>query len=844
MTTTQTRGTLLLLTAQALFFGFAGIFLVVPANGIFLGAYGARWLPLTYIGIAVVGSAASVAMARSLRRWTLSGVAVVVLAALGLVILATWLVMTAADVAWPSVLQLVLFPILLQLSFVIIGGQAGRLLDLQQIKAYFPRIVSGFVVGLMIGGFLSAPLVQLLGSPEHIVVLSVISVAVFVVLVRVTAGRRQAQLTTVDVPADDQPRPPLRALLTTRLVILVFAYQFLSAMGSWVLDFFAFDRAVARYPDPADLTRFIGLWTGVMNLVNLLFLGLLAGWLLKRFGLRLGLTANPIVVTVLAAVMVVTALGPGAASFALFALAASTRVVDIALTDGMTRGSINAVYQVVPVEERTAVQAGVEGVGVPVAIGATGALLLVLNLLDLGPVAVTLFALVLCGMWSTAAIVVYRDYRRALAGRLRRRGLDLTDAVPQTDDERSAVRRLVLTDDLHDIRLGLDLSVTAHLSAADLNEVAQHADPDVRLMALCQLAKRGDTEAAGLAAGEAHRLAPSDVVDDRRAAALALVELNLGDRAELLVPLLHDADATVRAAALAAVRPSDADLLDEVIEQLGDPRTVEHAQDALARIGPAAIVSAAAHLASVGSHSPVPMRFLRVLHTATSLSPEARAALMDLSLHPDLDVSTTALSTLARLDRPVEASILRELRADAELAAGALAASETLGNGDGLVRRALDDVLASVREHAFALIAVCAGAEQVTGARRALESPDGAHQALGIELLQVSLSRQETAVAEPLVRFDLGRAERLRRLSTTVTVPPRARAEWLEDLVRDPAGRWRSPWLAAVALSAIRRDDATRAEELARLHAGRSHAALAELVEDLVGDVRSAGGTG
>ena len=82
--------------------------------------------------------------------------------------------------------------------------------------------------------------------------------------------------------------------------------------------------------------------------------------------------------------MAVVAAGPAPASFGLFALAGVLRIADITTTDGTTRTSINAAYQVIDVEERLAVQAVVEGIGVPVAIGATGVLLLVLESLGLG----------------------------------------------------------------------------------------------------------------------------------------------------------------------------------------------------------------------------------------------------------------------------------------------------------------------------------------------------------------------------------------------------------------------------------------------------------------------------
>ena len=75
-------------------------------------------------------------------------------------------------------------------------------------------------------------------------------------------------------------------------------------------------------------------------------------------------------------------------------LAGVARVSDLVLTDGTTRTSVNASFQVVPIGERLAVQAVVEGIGVPVAIGATGVVLLAMNVLGLGAGGVIVFGVV------------------------------------------------------------------------------------------------------------------------------------------------------------------------------------------------------------------------------------------------------------------------------------------------------------------------------------------------------------------------------------------------------------------------------------------------------------------
>ena len=378
--------------------------------------------------------------------------------------------------------------------------------------------------------------------------------------------------------------------------MLIFVYQMLSAMGSQVLDFLVFDRAAARYDDAAELTRFVALYTGVLNAVDLVFLAVLAAWLLLRFGLRLGLVANPAAVTALTIAMLIAVLGPGPSSLALFAIVVTARIVDIALSDGMTRGSINAVFQVLPVEERMAVQASVEGIGVPVAIGATGVMLLVMNALDLGTSVVVAFAVVLCALWTVAAIVGYGDYRRALAARLRRRGLDVQSALPVGVEEQTAARRLLLTDDVSDIRLGLDLAVTANLTAADLADLARHGDRDIRLLALGQLARRGDDAAATEAIAIARLLAGSSEVLERRAAALALADVHPPDREAMLRGLLTDGDVTVRVAALGSVGAGDDGVGDVVLAALEEPATVEAAIDAARRLGAVALELAAARL--------------------------------------------------------------------------------------------------------------------------------------------------------------------------------------------------------------------------------------------------------
>ena len=73
------------------------------------------------------------------------------------------------DGAWVSAPLLVLFPILIQLGFVFIGGQAGRILDIAGIKASFPRIMAGVPGrGGRSAGLLGGQLVTCSGRTEDL----------------------------------------------------------------------------------------------------------------------------------------------------------------------------------------------------------------------------------------------------------------------------------------------------------------------------------------------------------------------------------------------------------------------------------------------------------------------------------------------------------------------------------------------------------------------------------------------------------------------------------------------------------------------------------------------------
>ena len=113
------------LTAQTVAFGVMAALLGIVANAMFLDTYGSAWLPVTYIAIGFAGIVVSGAIARTAQSFDLMSIAVTVLAAAAVGIGAAWVLAVGLGAAWVSAPLLVLFPILIQLGFVFVGGQGA-----------------------------------------------------------------------------------------------------------------------------------------------------------------------------------------------------------------------------------------------------------------------------------------------------------------------------------------------------------------------------------------------------------------------------------------------------------------------------------------------------------------------------------------------------------------------------------------------------------------------------------------------------------------------------------------------------------------------------------------------
>ena len=799
MAGTGVRTKVALLGGQAVLLGLMMAFLVVPASALFLHAYGADKLAWVYLGVAAAGVGSSWAMSRAQRRWSLTRLGLTMLAVYTVVVAACWALVAFRSATMATAALLVLFPLSIPLGFVIVGAQAGRLLDVRELKASFPRVAAGFSVGFAVGGLAAAALVGPFGGPEHLLAVDVVVAFAFVALVSHTGRRYAAQLGSVPEPADVLASPrrsvrgAVRSIVGNPLVLLVFGYQFLSAAVTQLLDWTVWNRAALRYPDPSDLARFQGVFGAVINVTSVLFVFGLAGWLLTRYGIRLGLAANPLGVLVLLVVSLATGWSAGAASTAFFLVVCAQQVVDLSLTDGTTRASVNATYQALDARERFAAQTRVEAAGVPLALGFVGVVLLVWPRLGLGMLAVLVLTLVLTLAWGLLALLGYREYGRDL-----RRALGSRAWVPvalRIDDpvSREVVGQLLTSRDPTDVRLGLDLVAQARPQdlAARVGAALDTGDPGVQEQALEVIAIHEAHDGAEPLGAATHaaviRLLHEPTTPTSVRALAARVAYGWADSGADLVALERSPDPRLHASGVVGalhraaadhgtVTPEQAAAVHEFVRGLtqGDaereallaaaaeaphprlaPTLVGLTEDPRAEGLEEVLVAHATWLLPHAldllvdpDHTPTrgDLALLRAL--GTSGEPACRESLVPHLGHRRPEVADAIRTGLVLGAEPVSAQsrplVLAQVVRCCERASRAERTRLTLGSAGAahtLLRRALTDEVAAARSVVAELIHILPQGTALVRVMDRLAEPDHMARALATETLEVSLGR-------------------------------------------------------------------------------------------------------
>ena len=369
------------------------------------------------------------------------------------------------------------------------GAQAAEMYDARTIKAQYPRITGAEILAVVLAGILVVPLSQLLGSLEALLLLGGVSMLVAAVFVHLIGVRHLAHeehlahLSEERHHAHEHGFSALKAIISKRYTLLVFGYQLISSAVSLLVQYLVYSEAQNFFPEQAELSRFIGLIKAGTTGLSFLFLIFVAGRLLLRFGMPLGVAGSPLgggVVLVLALIAGMIEDGTGRAFFILIV---ATQFVDYMAYSGFAKTSVQSAFQPLPTHEREAVHTFAQGIGIPLSYGVTGVLLMLFaqvpGFRTSYAVYLTLGVMLLCGL---VGIGLYRAYGSALRRSLSRRRVEAVDLSLNDASTLEILEKLLASGDPWQVRSGLNLLEEAgHDSYEDrLRELVAHENPEIR----------------------------------------------------------------------------------------------------------------------------------------------------------------------------------------------------------------------------------------------------------------------------------------------------------------------------------------------------------------------------
>ena len=460
----------------------------------------------------------------------------------------------------------------------------GDLFDTRQAKRVFPSLAVGALLGMVSVGLSSKKLVKGWGTENLLLIwaglILLATVLAGFVYVRFRSARQPLQQDAASLPRKIKPsewqkiRSGFREVGGEPLLRSMAGYILLLWTVYAVVDF-CFNKTMrARYPNPNDLSTFLGIFVGVQGFLCLAIQLLLTRAVIGRLGVGRTINFHPGFLVAGTAWMSVQYGYPSVLT---------TKLGDASMLYTFSDSSYQLLYNPVPPDRRARVRGFIEGYIRPLSLAAAGALILLGNRylkpleLALGSAAprgisvgqqLAWGALLLSVVWLSVAMTARKGYIRALLGNLQADSPALRQAAA------NALRKMN------------DPSGVAMLA-----ETLRHATPD-RLVAAMQFL--ASMEAGQADAALVELLAHPDA--RVRATAVSTLGRRAGQQySDKIGALLGDPDSRVRANAVEALAAAqDPIVAEELLPLLQDPSTRARINTvlALARIQGGAVSAA------------------------------------------------------------------------------------------------------------------------------------------------------------------------------------------------------------------------------------------------------------
>ena len=338
------------------------------AFGLFLGRVNVNRLPYMYMGLGGFVSLASLVYATSLSRFVDSSVVKNLLAISVFVFAGQWAAITIFGLSFYSLLWLTTYGMGI-LSGTVLWTIAGAVCDARQAKRLFPLFTSMGILGSVFGNLLTGLFANIVGTENLIILYAVLLAAGFYFTRDITRLYFRAEkVEERKYSILNDLRAGFDFVRGSQLFRLVAFSSILYSILFFTVDFpFSEILSLQFQGNEASLAGFKGVFTSVTTAVTFLVSLLLANRLYGRLGIINSILIMPVTYAVAFLIFF--------ASFS-FTGAVFVRFAQLAILGGLLGTAWNALFNVVPPEQRGPVLAFNNGVPAQLGVFLSGALIL------------------------------------------------------------------------------------------------------------------------------------------------------------------------------------------------------------------------------------------------------------------------------------------------------------------------------------------------------------------------------------------------------------------------------------------------------------------------------------
>jgi ATP:ADP antiporter, AAA family len=672
------------------------------------------------------------------------------------------------------------------LIYLVFWGSFGRLFNLRQSK----RLVGSVDIGAMlvtIASFFSIPV--LMGQfgilPVKLYTISLFSIIAFLILFVYLSVRHLTKTISFQQEKTLYKKLEIKDFVKNRYILYMSLFVVFSMTAITFVDF-SFLNVATLYFDPSRLANFIAYFEGTIVIFSFLVDVFATDTLNSKFGMRVSLLINPLLLVVFTGAALLVGLGFGYSKedefFVVFFFAITLgKLLIRSLKEALDNPTFKLYLLPIQSNIRIDVQTKIEGIVTAFASVVAGGLILLMSQLDkFDLIYVTIFTLPFLGLWYLATNRMHRNYRNTLQKTLVSNKDNSQKNIIKEYTINSVLEKEVSSSVEEKVIYGLKLmeklepalfeNAIIQMAATDNRKLKKFAEEkvqalgiekdgsksDIKTLANQALGAAEDSDLLSISLDNLMKLSKSIKQNDRILAAKLLRKMISQRTIFVLLELLRDVDPKVRFEALLTARKAKRlETWPVLIEMLSSPSFGHHAAAALKEAGEIVLPTLEASFHKSGQTDLVMLRIVQIMGRIGT--PAALEMLWKKADYPDKRIVRQILYSLRYINYQAKGREIREvvdlLDTEISKAIWNMAALTELPESDHFkfLREAIKEEIEQNLDHIYILLSIIYDPQSIQLVRDNIESGDPDNLAFALELLDLFVDQDLKPKLFPLL---------------------------------------------------------------------------------------------